>query len=281
MVGTVKQKIFVKSIPPGLTMTVTDLILLPPNPPKEWRANLVDRSGNDVRAPFVVQTSVDDGYIGEVVMYGAHPFPSPGARLKIRFRLEGTPSTHVAGIGAPEANADQTPQGNVGEVTSIPKNSIGSDEDAAPDIKKDMDLPFTKGMFQPTDPSDIGDSKICRLIVETTDWGLIERPDYVYVWYQVHNETPQRMFYKLSSAILDMPPPALIVIAANERENKLGISGTYASDVANQLASYAVKGIFWAHEKAFNWVFGKLNPFQFFRLLKFRPFCSYKSTLSC
>ncbi|KAG9092013.1 hypothetical protein FRC07_011741 [Ceratobasidium sp. 392] len=269
MVGTVKQKIFIKGIPPGMTMTVTNLILLPPNPPKQWRANLVDRSGKDMRAPFVIQTSVDDGYVGEVVMYGAHPFPSnsPGARLEIRFQLEGTPSTHAASIGAPKINADQTPQANVEEVSAIPKDSMGPNEVAVPDVEKDVDLPFMEGMFQPTDPSDIADakasadSKICRLVVETTDWGLIERPDYVYVWYQVHNETPQRMFYKLSPTILNMPPPALIVIAANERENKLSISGTYAPDVANQLASYAVKGIFWAHKKAFDWVFGKLNPF--------------------
>lgn len=40
MVGTVYQKLYIRSVPPGMTMTVIQLTTLPPNPPREWRAIL-------------------------------------------------------------------------------------------------------------------------------------------------------------------------------------------------------------------------------------------------
>ena len=47
MVGTIKQQLYISGVPEGLTMTVTALNLLPPDPPKEWRATLYDRSGRE------------------------------------------------------------------------------------------------------------------------------------------------------------------------------------------------------------------------------------------
>lgn len=99
-----------------------------------------------------------------------------------------------------------------------------------------------------------------RILVETTDWGYVERPDYVYVFYQIADKTPNRVISKIASTIIDMPEDALFVIGLgkNGNNNELGINATQDTDVANNMASYALKGISWAHKKAFGWIFGKL-----------------------
>ncbi|KAJ7693317.1 hypothetical protein B0H17DRAFT_1199841 [Mycena rosella] len=63
------------------------LKLLPPDPPKEWRAILY-------KAPFIIDPKVNGGFVGEVKMYGSHPFPtySFGASLEINRELTGIPS---------------------------------------------------------------------------------------------------------------------------------------------------------------------------------------------
>jgi hypothetical protein len=99
MVGTIKQQLYISGVPKGMTFRVTALNLLPPDPPKEWRAILYTAAGAErvsylcqifvkwsiywsylhtdhQKAPFTVDPSVNGGHIGEVKMYGAHAFPT-------------------------------------------------------------------------------------------------------------------------------------------------------------------------------------------------------------
>ena len=45
MVGTIKQQLYISGLPKGMTLRVTALNLLPPDPPKEWRATLYTAAG--------------------------------------------------------------------------------------------------------------------------------------------------------------------------------------------------------------------------------------------
>lgn len=96
-----------------------------------------------------------------------------------------------------------------------------------------------------------------RFLVETTKWGLIQRPDYVNVLYQVGGATPERVISKVAATIISMPKDALFVIGINATTQKIGINGVQEVNVANTLTSYLIQGIFKVHEKAFGWVFGR------------------------
>ena len=96
-----------------------------------------------------------------------------------------------------------------------------------------------------------------RFIVETTKWGLVQRPDYVSVLYQVGSATPLRVISSVAATIISMPKDALFVIGINTTTQQIGINGVQDTNVANSLTSYLIQGIFYIHEKAFGWVFGK------------------------
>ncbi|KAF3232309.1 hypothetical protein TWF191_000081 [Orbilia oligospora] len=247
MVGTIKQQLYISGIPQGLTMTVTALNLLPPDPPKEWRATLYDRSGRER-------------------MYGAHAFPSLGARLEILWKLEGT-ATRVA------ARSGDSDDGAVAYVT-VPSG----EEVEHPALKPADAEPEPRGADEkpPVDPNDPASwqtkldalpplpqlraaepARTGRFIVETTEWGIVQRPDYVSVLYQVGSATPLRVVSKVAATIIDMPDDALFVIGVNTKTQEIGINGVQQKDVANTLVSYLMQGIFYVHEKAFGWVFGK------------------------
>lgn len=93
-----------------------------------------------------------------------------------------------------------------------------------------------------------------RLLVETTWWGIIQRPDYVSVLYQVGSETPLRITSSVSDTIFSQPEDALFVIGVDEQDQKIAINATQDTDVANVLASSLIQGIFYVHGKAFRWV---------------------------
>ena len=90
-----------------------------------------------------------------------------------------------------------------------------------------------------------------RFIVETTKWGIVQRPDYVSVLYQVGSATPLRVVSGVAATIISMPEDALFVIGVTTSNQEIGINGVQKRDVANTLVSYLIKGIFYAHEKAF------------------------------
>ncbi|KAF3182047.1 hypothetical protein TWF225_006542 [Orbilia oligospora] len=269
MVGTIKQQLYISGIPQGLTMTVTALNLLPPDPPKEWRATLYDRSGRERKAPFVIGPNIDGGHIGEVKMYGAHAFPSNslGARLEILWKLEGT-ATRVAA-----RSSDSDDDGGVAYVTVPPGEEVehpalkpadaepeprGADEDPPVDPNDPASWQTKLDALPPLPQPRAGEpARTGRFIVETTKWGLIQRPDYVSVLYQVGSATPLRVVSGVAATIIDMPDDALFVIGVNTKTQEIGINGVQRKDVANTLASYLIQGIFYVHEKAFGWVMGK------------------------
>ncbi|KAF9029630.1 hypothetical protein BDZ89DRAFT_1132883 [Hymenopellis radicata] len=63
-----------------------------------------------------------------------------------------------------------------------------------------------------------------RFIVETTEWGLIQRPDYVSVVHQVGSATPLRVVSKVAATIIDQPGDALFVIGVNTNTQEIGIN---------------------------------------------------------
>lgn len=85
-----------------------------------------------------------------------------------------------------------------------------------------------------------------RIIVGTTDWGVIQR-------------------ISLSASIpatdVGMPNPAHVIIGYNPVTRQIGVNATLERDVANTVASSALQGIFLVHEKAAGWIFRLLNPF--------------------
>lgn len=100
-----------------------------------------------------------------------------------------------------------------------------------------------------------------RLLVETTPWGLVERPDYSSVLYQVGAETPSEIKSSVPDTIIGEPKDALFVIGVNQETQEIAINATHDTDVANTLVSYLLEGIFFVHEKAFGWVIGQFLPF--------------------
>ncbi|KAF8987504.1 hypothetical protein BDZ89DRAFT_1202401 [Hymenopellis radicata] len=236
MVGTIKQQLYVTGIPKGLTMT-------------EWRATLYDSAERERFAPFTIDPSVNQGYVGEVKMYGAHAFPSNslGARLEILWKLTGTPTGRLG-------DADS-------KVTTDPANDTGSDpgDQAPPTVDpNDPDVWATKlDQLGAADPRAEEPARSGRLIIETTEWGLIQRPDYVAVVYQVGSATPLRVVSKVAATIIDQPDDALFVIGVNSNTQEIGINGVQDKAVSDTLVSYLIQGIFYVHEKAFGWVFGK------------------------
>ncbi|KAG6842791.1 hypothetical protein H0H93_003386, partial [Arthromyces matolae] len=90
-----------------------------------------------------------------------------------------------------------------------------------------------------------------RLIVETTRWGLIQRPDYVSVLYQVGAETPLRITSRVAATIISQPHDALFLVGTNGQEQRIGINATQDRNVANTIASNILRGIFYVHERAF------------------------------
>ncbi|KAF9013844.1 hypothetical protein BDZ89DRAFT_457046 [Hymenopellis radicata] len=245
MVGTIKQQLYVTGIPKGLTMTVTALNLLPPDPPKDWRATLYDSAERERFAPFTIDPSVNQGYVGEVKMYGAHAFPSNslGARLEILWKLTGTPTGRVG-----DADSEVTTDPANDTVVHPPLKPEGSDpgDQAPPTVDpNDPDVWATQlDQLGPADPRAEEPARSGRFIVETTEWGLIQRPDYVAVVYQVGSATPLRVVSKVAATIIDQPEDALFVIGVNTNTQEIGINGVQDKVVSDTLVSYLIQGIF-------------------------------------
>ncbi|RXW24256.1 hypothetical protein EST38_g1609 [Candolleomyces aberdarensis] len=208
MVGTVKEQIYIKAIPKGTTLKITALNLLPPDPPKECK--------------------------------------SLGARLEILWELSGTP----AGSNARGAFLVETSPDTVDHPGPAPAVS-GADEVAPTVDPNDENSWATKLNDLPPVPATTdaraaagGPFATGRFIVETTEWGLVERPDYASVVYQVNNQTPLRVVSAISGTILGMPKDAIFVIGANPTTQEVGIDGTQDKAVASTLVEYLVKGIF-------------------------------------
>ncbi|KAF9041881.1 hypothetical protein BDZ89DRAFT_1128578 [Hymenopellis radicata] len=236
MVGTIKQQLYVTG---------------------DWRATLYDSAGNERFAPFTIDPSVNQGYVGEVKMYGAHAFPSNslGARLEILWKLTGTPTARVG-----DADFEVTTDPANDTVVHPPLKPEGCDpgDQAPPTVDpNDPDVWATKlDQLGSADPRE-EPARSGRFIVETTEWGLIQRPDYVSVVYQVGSATPLRVVSKVAATIIDQPEDALFVIGVNTDTQEIGINGMQDKAVSDTLVSYLIQGIFFAHEKAFGWVFGK------------------------
>ena len=189
---------------------------------------------------------------------------SLGARLEILWELVGTPTRSVSG----GVGMDVAPDTVEHPRERVPGDDVPEPTDDVPDPTRNESKP----PVDPNDPDvwqtkleDLTDSsaradvsvRTGRFIVETTEWGAIQRPDFVSVLYQVGSETPLRVISSVSATIISMPKDALFVIGINTTSQKIGINGVQDVNVANTLTSYLIQGIFYLHEKAFGWVFGR------------------------
>ncbi|KAG9218439.1 hypothetical protein CCMSSC00406_0007960 [Pleurotus cornucopiae] len=243
MVGTVKQKLFVKAVPNGLTMMVITLNLLPPDPKEQWRADLYDKSEIRRHAPFVINPNVNKGYIGKVKMYGVHSFPvnSLGAHLEIVWELKSNSTLHRdAALSAEDEVKSTTATEEAGYPAADPNNPA-SGKHPVVEVAKQSTLESSHvAAFDTVDPNDpaswptkldaigalpevdegAGNSRcgaqIHRgcFIVETTKWGAITRPDYASVVYQIGDATPLWAVSGIPGPIIGMPDDALFIIGA-------------------------------------------------------------------
>ncbi|KAG6900557.1 hypothetical protein C0993_008711 [Termitomyces sp. T159_Od127] len=260
MVGTIQQKLYIRAIPPGMGFRVTALNLLPPSPAEEWRATLYDSAERERHAPFFVDPNVEGGYLGVVKMYGAHAFPinSDGARLEILWELTdnatNAPLVSNTDQAVDQANYEHPP---LADQPKEPAPTIDpKDPTRWPTRPAALTIDARAAASVSGQPTRTG-----RLLVETTYWGLIQRPDYVSVLYQVGSETPLRITSEVAATIISQPQDALFLIGVNKEDQRIAINATQDTDVANVIASSLLEGIFYVHEKAFGWVFGNFLPF--------------------
>jgi hypothetical protein len=198
---------------------------------------------------------------------------SDGARLEILWELNGNPTARsfdgqIDLVLAPDTDTIEHPADRVsGEPVPEPTEDVPhpAEEYTNPTVDpndpnvwqtKLEDLIMDAYASSARATTDVPARK-GRFIVETTPWGLIQRPDYVSVLYQVGDATPLRVTSAVAATIISMPKDALFLLGINAETQKIGINGVQEVNVANTLASYLMKGIFYIHEKAFGWVFGK------------------------
>lgn len=95
-----------------------------------------------------------------------------------------------------------------------------------------------------------------RVTVSSDEWGGFfsgySRPDNCYVTYQLSDSSPQTR----ANEVLQLQSPNNVNLVFATDGEKLGMNATVNNDVVKQIAGYALKGIFFAHEQAVGWVFG-------------------------
>ncbi|MCJ1401217.1 hypothetical protein MMC11_004429 [Xylographa trunciseda] len=95
-----------------------------------------------------------------------------------------------------------------------------------------------------------------KITISTTDWSLASRPDYCNVTYQIQQQSPRNL--SNSVPVGQSPRDVAFVFGANADESKVGVNVAVDDDVTKTLIEYALKGIFWGHEKAVGWVIGAI-----------------------
>lgn len=93
-----------------------------------------------------------------------------------------------------------------------------------------------------------------RLTVSTTDWGWIERPDYVNVAYQIQNSNIQSIAIEVQSG----QSPKDVSLAFAIDGEKIGLAASIDPNLTKDLINIALLGISWAHEKALSWAWGAI-----------------------
>ena len=58
--------------------------------------------------------------------------------------------------------------------------------------------------------------------------------------------------------VLQAPKDVTFVFGANPKQDQVGVDATIDPDATKDLIAWALKGIFFTHEKAAGWVVGKL-----------------------
>ena len=102
-----------------------------------------------------------------------------------------------------------------------------------------MDLSGTKGV----------------ITVSSTEWG-VSRPDYCNISYQVMELPPHKLANPLPA--LQAPKDVSFIFAANPNDHQVGVNASVDPDAIKDLIEHALKGIFFAHDKAAGWVIGKV-----------------------
>ncbi|KAI0689916.1 hypothetical protein BC835DRAFT_1281959 [Cytidiella melzeri] len=98
------------------------------------------------------------------------------------------------------------------------------------------------------------------IVVSTTPWSGVSRPDYVNVTYSWRHgvSDPVNVALGVPADMAGMPDDLHFVLAVNPQEKLVGVATETHKDLVLTLVDYALRGIFWGHEKAISWASGKI-----------------------
>ena len=94
-------------------------------------------------------------------------------------------------------------------------------------------------------------------------WGGFTRPDYVNVTYSWRRRTadPVNIALGVPATMVGMPDDLYFTPGVSVEQKEVGLVATTDRAVALTAVDYALKGIFWVHEKLFSWAIGPFKPF--------------------
>lgn len=94
------------------------------------------------------------------------------------------------------------------------------------------------------------------IVISTSDWNGLARPDSVNVTYSWKNSTqdPVNVTLPVPPTMATRPDDLHFVYGISKGE--IGATCTTSKDIAETTAGYMLEGIFWVHEKLFDWATG-------------------------
>lgn len=93
------------------------------------------------------------------------------------------------------------------------------------------------------------------ITVSTDDWGSWARPDFAIVSYYLPGVPAKTLLNKVPA--WQTPKDVSFVVAVNPKKRVVGMNASVEPNVVKDLVGWALKGVFFAHEKAVGWVVGK------------------------
>ncbi|RDX48519.1 hypothetical protein OH76DRAFT_1404796 [Lentinus brumalis] len=93
------------------------------------------------------------------------------------------------------------------------------------------------------------------IVVSSSDWKGLERPDMSNVTYYWADAPPRNAALRVPPSIAGMPADILFVMAAKPEDagKELGMTSTTHKDAVDTALDYAIRGIFWVDGKLFSW----------------------------
>ena len=93
------------------------------------------------------------------------------------------------------------------------------------------------------------------ITVSTDDWGSWARPDFAIVSYYLPGVPAKTLLNKVPA--WQSPKDVSFVVAVSPKKRVVGMNASVEPNVVKDLVGWALKGVFFVHEKAVGWVVGK------------------------